>query len=170
MNVRKLCSLFWSLLFFVGCSSPVTLSAQQPIPDDLLITLERSICFGSCPDYKLTLSADGTVIFEGRQYVKIKGVAKARLSEENLRKLIAAFDAASYFSLRDNYTGEQDGCPEVWTDNPTAKTSIRVGGKSKSITHYYGCQENEGKSIYPKRLTELETEIDRIVGTERWIK
>jgi hypothetical protein len=72
--------------------------------------------------------------------------------------------------LGDKYTAEQDGCPEVWTDNPIAVTSIRMGGRSKSITHYYGCQENDGNSIYPKALTELETKIDQIVGTDRWIK
>src|SRR5260370_40414752 len=32
-----------------------------------LITLERTVCFGSCPSYRVTLSQDGTVTFEGRR-------------------------------------------------------------------------------------------------------
>lgn len=144
--------------------------AQQAIPPDLFITLERSICYGSCPDYKLTISADGTVTFEGRQFVKVKGTAKTHVAPKDLLNLISAFDAAEYFSLKDRYTTAADGCPEVWTDNPTAITSIRIQGKSKSITHYYGCHDDQGNPPYPQALTALETKIDQIVDTNRWIK
>src|SRR5947208_1474873 len=54
--------------FMAGVSS-----AQKAIPRDLRITLERSTCFGTCPDYKLTVTGDGTVVFEGREFVKVKG-------------------------------------------------------------------------------------------------
>ena len=162
--------VFWLLLLIIGGSSSEKLSAQQSIPNDLLITLERSVCFGTCPDYKVTISADGKVTFEGREYVKVKGSATSHISKEDLSTLIAAFDAASYFSLKDKYMTESDGCPEVWTDNPRAVTSIRINGKSKTINHYYGCQEHSGASIYPTALTTLETKIDKIVGTTRWIK
>lgn len=161
------CCLF---LFVAGFSHPVKLSAQKPIPKDTLITLERTICYGSCPDYKLTIAADGTVTFEGRRFVKVRGIATGHISQEDLRKLIAEFDAVSYFSLRDSYKTQADGCPEVWTDNPQAITSIRMGGKSKKIVHYYGCEEDQGKSIYPKVLTELEAKIDQIAGTDKWSK
>ena len=170
MILLKLLSLFCLILVVIGCNDPSYLTAQQTIPDDTLITLERSVCFGTCPNYKLTISADGTVTFEGRQYVKVKGLAKGSISREDLRKLIEAFEAASYFSLHDKYESEKDGCSKVWTDNPNVITSIRIKGKSKSISHYYGCQDSRGRSIYPKELTDLETKIDQIVGTDKWIK
>ena len=33
--------------------------------------------------------------------------------------------------LPDRYEREKDGCPEVWTDNPSVITSIRINGKTK---------------------------------------
>jgi hypothetical protein len=166
----KLPSLFCLILVVIACNYPSSLTAQQTIPEDTLITLERSTCLGWCPDYKLTISADGAVTFEGRQYVKVKGLAKGSISLEDLCKLIKAFQAASYFSLHDKYATKNDGCPEVWTDYPNVITSIRINGKSKSISHYHGCQDNSGTSIYPKGLTDLENNIDQIVGTDKWIK
>ena len=166
----KLSFVFCAIFLLTDYTNPPNLTQQVPIPDDTRITLERSICFGSCPDYKLTVAADGTVTFEGREYVKTKGIAKGTISREDLRNLIAAFDAASYFSLRDKYATREDGCPEVWTDNPSVITSIRINHKTKSVSHYYGCQAGDGTSIYPKGLTFLETKIDEIVGTAKWIK
>ena len=146
------------------------LPAQQPIPTDTLITLERSGCYGECPSYTLTISASGAVTYEGREYVKVKGISRLNISDDKVRQLIAVFDKAQYFSLNDKYETEKDGCPEVWTDSSSAITSIRINGKSKSISHYHGCQEGDGKLIYPKVLTDLEDTIDEIVGTQLWIK
>jgi hypothetical protein len=165
LKIHLLPSLLLPLLFG---ASPVP--QEKPIPDDTLITLQRTVCFGACPDYKLTITADGTVTFEGREFVKVKRTVKGRISRDDLRSLIAAFEAASYFSLNDSYSTQKDGCPEVWTDNPTAVTSIRMNGKTKTISHYYGCQTGSGTSVYPNALTYLETQIDQIVGTEKWIK
>jgi len=165
LKIHLLFSLLLSLVIVGSC-----LAQEKPIPDDTLITLERTVCFGACPIYKLTISADGTVTFEGRQNVKVKGLAKSRINRDDLRNLIAAFEAASYFSLNDSYETQKDGCPEVWTDNPSAITSLRMNGKTKTISHYYGCQAGSGTSIYPNGLTYLETTIDQIVGTDKWIK
>jgi hypothetical protein len=85
-----------------------------------------------------------------------------------VRLLIAEFDKAKYFSLNDKYETQKDGCPEEWTDHPTVVTSIKMNGKSKSISHYHGCRD--GQIIYPKALTDLEDRIDEIVGTKQWIK
>jgi hypothetical protein len=158
----------WLMVFVFGCHAPAYLPPQQPIPDDTLITLRRSVCYGTCPDYTVTIAADGTVTFEGRQFVKTKGIVKGTISRERVRQLIAEFDKTKYFSLNDKYETGKDGCPEEWTDMPTAVTSITMSGKSKSVSHYHGCQD--GQSPYPKGLTDLEEQIDKIAGTERWIK
>ena len=168
MTALKIHLLVSSLLSLVIAGS--CLAQEKPIPDDALITLERTVCYGPCPIYKLTIIADGTVTFEGRQNVKVKGLVKSRINRDDLRNLIAAFEAASYFSLNESYETQKDGCPEVWTDNPSAITSIRMNGKTKRISHYYGCQAGGGTSIYPNGLTYLETKIDQIIGTDKWIK
>ncbi len=162
--------LFWLSLSFASWHGQSQTLSEPSVPSDTLISLRRTGCFGSCPDYSLTITADGIVTFEGRLYVRVKGVARNRMSREKLRMLIEEFEIAKYFSLNDSYETEKDGCPEVWTDYPATFTSIRVNGKSKSISHYYGCQGGEGSFVYPNSLTELESRIDEIVGTKRSIK
>ncbi len=157
------------LLLIISAGSGTQTFSETSIPKDALITLSRTACFGYCPTYKLTISADGSVTFEGVDYVKTKGIVKSRISRKQLQQLISEFKKLNYFSLRNQYQSEEDGCSTVWTDYPSATTSIRLNGKSKSVLHYYGCHKDPGNAMYPKGLTELETRIDRIVGTERWI-
>ena len=52
------------------------------------------------------------------------------------------------------------------TDMPSAITSIRLKGKSKTVSHYYGCGDS---GVLPK-LTALENKIDEVAGTQKWIK
>ena len=135
----------------------------QDIPQDLKITLERTECFGFCPVYKLTITADGAVVFEGRRFVKQEGAQiKSSVSRERLKQLMAEFDRVNFFSLEDDYSEIRLSCP---TDQPSAITSIRINGKSKTINHYLGCLEPK----VPKGLTELENKIDEIVNTAQWL-
>jgi hypothetical protein len=138
----------------------------QAASDETIITLERTRCYGPCPVYKVTLKGDGTVTFEGKMIVKSVGTFTSYIDPEEVRRLVEEFKKVDYFSLQDKYTGRKDGCLEWWTDNPSAITSIKVDGKEKSITHYYGCR---GIKILDA-LTELEAEIDKAAQTERWIK
>jgi Domain of unknown function (DUF6438) len=149
-----------------GCTSDIYSSKTvipQNIPGDLMITLERTECFGFCPVYKLTITADGVVVFEGRRFVKQEGATiKSAISREQLKQLIAEFDRVKFFSLEDDYSETRLSCP---TDQPSAFTSIRINGKSKRINHYLGCSEPK----VPKELTELENKIDEIVNTAQWL-
>lgn len=162
---------FTLLLWFVLITGSYVGEAQsKQIPHDTVITLERGVCFGSCSEYKLTVSADGSVLFEGYYQVKKEGTIKSKISLKKVRQLIKAFAKADYFNLKDEYASKEDGCPDVWTDQPFVTTSIITDGKSKSIKHYYGCKGNDKSPIYPKELTELENKIDKIVGIRQWIK
>jgi hypothetical protein len=175
--------LVFLLLASSGCSRPQApgegrsgepTPLSSAVPSDTFITLKRTRCFGECPVYQLEISADGKVVFEGVEYVKTKGRVEGSLTQGQLRLLISEFEKAKYFSLRDSYVTAEDGCPTYWTDNPSALTSIRISGKSKSIAHYYGCQEKYTErgqgSPFPRELTELERKIDLIAGTKQWVE
>ena len=149
------------------------ISSTQAIPSDMLITLERTGCEGVCPMYTLKISADGRVLYRGKLFVRTRR-AESKLTQEQLRQLLAEFEKADYFSLRDRYQSWEDGCPTGWLDLPSAITSIRINGRAKTITHDYGCREKSANgpsgAVYPKELFVLEQRIDEIVGTARWTK
>jgi hypothetical protein len=131
-----------------------------------VITLERTVCYGTCPAYKLTIFDDGTVMFEGKEFVKHSGTHTGQISKSDLDKLIDEFEKVDYVNLADNYVDDPKNCPEQWTDNPTAITSLDWQGKKKTIRHYYGCR---GAKVL-EQLTALENKIDEVVNTNRWIK
>jgi uncharacterized protein DUF6438 len=103
-----------------------------------VITLRRTACFGPCPVYKLTIFADGRVLYEGISQVKKKGKAKGRISSAKLEELIEEFENIYYFNLKDAYTPGTNACPQSVTDMPSAVTSLARNGKSKTIDHYHG--------------------------------
>ncbi|MBO0725850.1 MAG: hypothetical protein J2P52_09640 [Blastocatellia bacterium] len=163
---------FWG--GFAGChdsSDAASIATRhivfpQEIPKDLMITLERPGCFMACPIYKLTITADGAVVFEGQRFVKKeRATKKSAISKERLRQLMAEFDRVKFFSMEDDYSYGRPVCDSYEADLPSAYTSIRINGKSKTIKHDHGCTGPKE----PKELTELEDKIDEIVNTAQWL-
>ena len=138
---------------------------QEPISPDTLITLRRTDCFYTCSDYLVTIAADGTVNYEGYANVGVKGKVQTQISRERVQLLVAAFQKAKFFSLRDSYSSFED-CRMTNADAPSATTSIRINGKSKSVEHYLGCRPKRGSV---RALFKLENEIDEIACTDQWV-
>jgi hypothetical protein len=130
--------------------------AKEPL--DMVITLERTMCFGTCPVYKLTIYGNGEIVYEGKKHVKEQGNRTARISEDKVRGLISEFERLGYFELKDSYIARGI------TDMPSAITSITIGSRTKAVRHYYG-----DKSA-PRDLMELEKRIDTISGSSQWVK
>ena len=141
----------------------LSLSLVAAVP---VITLERSVCYGTCPAYKLTIFDDGKVIYVGKEFVKQKGKAEGRITKAELDELVREFERINYFSLDDYYTDGPKNCPEYWTDHPSAVTSLSWKGKTKKIDHYHGCH---GLPVL-EQLTNLEKKIDEVVNSKRWIE
>jgi hypothetical protein len=130
---------------------------QAPSGSSVMLSLERTACYGRCPIYTVTVLRDGTVKWEGKQFVKVTGKATAKLPATALTALAEAFKRADYFALADKYDSYDV------TDHPSAITSYADGGKTKTIHHYHGDRSA------PEKLSELESKVDELVGTNRWI-
>jgi hypothetical protein len=122
-----------------------------------LASIERTACFGWCPIYKLTVYRDGSIEYEGEDYVKIKGKATGRIGADQLSALDDLFQKNGYLALHDKYTDYSV------TDMPSVNTSYSSGGQTKRIEHYLGDEHA------PKELGAVEEGIDRIVHVEQWI-
>jgi Domain of unknown function (DUF6438) len=129
------------------------------------ITLERTGCYGECPMYKVTISFDGKVDYEGKNFVKVKGKAQISLTPDRVRTLEREIARSRFFSLQNEYITEQDGCTAVATDQASAIISIVSGKDTKSTHHYLGCTGHADLA----RLTSFENTIDTVVNSDRWI-
>ncbi len=138
---------------------PVTPVSFPDIADwkSLRITLDRSACFGSCPDYSLEVHGDGKVFYSGRSFVKYRDAHSGRISASAVREIVSAFRAADFFWLMPEYAAGI-------TDLPMYTTSISFDGKKMSVRDYAG--QIAGM---PLAVEDVENTIDRLAGPESWI-
>ncbi len=153
--------------------------APKPIPfpavdpNKVVVTLKRGACFGSCPDYSVSVSGAGVVHFStdenaipGASVVHRRfngngvlwpGVHTAQIDPAVAKQLIERFRQISFFGLKDAYI-----CPA--TDLSATQLTFVAPGLKKQVFDYFG--ECVGM---PHDVVELENEIDRIAGTARWV-
>jgi hypothetical protein len=124
--------------------------------DEAVITLERGACFGTCPIYRVSIYADGRVVYEGEDFVDLTGEQSSQIEPEMVDMLIASFDEAGYFEWNDEYT------EQLVTDLPYITTSVTKDGVTKRIVRY------SGDSNAPLLLPYLETWIDDAANTRQW--
>jgi heat shock protein HslJ len=124
---------------------------------DVTITLERTACHGTCPIYKLAIYGDGTVEYEGIDFVEVEGKQSSNIGANAVSELVGAFVDAGYFDWNDAYN-------EYYiTDMPSAITSITLDGEQKQIEHYAGDESA------PEALMKLEELIDSVANSAQWI-
>ncbi|MGI0028702.1 MAG: DUF6438 domain-containing protein [Nitrososphaera sp.] len=141
---------FAFVLLFSVFEVPVGLVGTEGV----IITMERTICFGACPAYSLIIYDNGTLIYEGFAFVAVTGTRTAQIPQDKFEQIVEKFYEINYFSLEDRYE-------EPVSDLPSTTTSITVAGVTKSVYRY---------GFGPEELVQLENFIDELVGTERWIK
>ncbi len=123
----------------------------------LRMSLTRTSCFGSCPAYSVEVRGNGVVVYRGEQNVLITGEHHARISSQEVIRLLEVYRNADYFSLKDGYS-------QSVTDVPTYTTSIEFDGLKKSVGDHVGA----GAGM-PDSVTELEDKLDELGGTEKWL-
>lgn len=152
-------------------STPAATAEGSSRPDS--IVLERTVCFGFCPAYRLSLSAAGDVRFERMAQRGTAGdTASGHIAPERLDSLLAQARAIGFFALPEDITpANQQACPLAATDHPSAIVTISVGDTVKRVNHYHGCHAEQGMNpgdAYP-RLTAFEAAIDSAAGVARWL-
>jgi hypothetical protein len=67
------------------------------------ISFERTYCFGTCPVYRVTINADGTVLFKGVAHVIRKGVYKGKIEPEEFKRLATVTEKLGFFGMKTYY-------------------------------------------------------------------
>jgi len=124
---------------------------------NVTITLTRSMCYGRCPAYKVSVSTKG-IVFDGDVYVAAKGRQTDTVDPSAVRELAKRFVAADFYSMNNEYRASV-------TDNSTYTLSISIDGHKKQVADYVGQWEG-----MPAIIVDLEDDVDALAHTERWIK
>ena len=137
------------LMAVAGCDT----AAQTARPEPIEISIARTACFGTCPDYKVTMRQDGTVTYTGRQFVRVTGEHTWTIDPAEVRALADEMARAGYFELKDDYQARV-------TDHPTTYTTLVIGARSKTIKDYVAG---------PPVLKDLQKRIDEVSGVKKYV-
>ncbi|QLH10853.1 DUF6438 domain-containing protein [Nitrosarchaeum sp. AC2] len=139
------------IVFAFGLNVIYVPLAPPDYSNDVIISLERTPCYGPCPVYSVTVFENGSVIYEGKQHVENIGIYQYGISTRDTKKIIDKFYEINYFSLNDRY--------EIGsTDHPTVITSFRNESYEKIVSNY--------GDAGPSRLHELEIMVDDLSGAK----
>ena len=145
-------------------------------PLALEVTLERTSCFGFCPEYTVTIHGDGVVEWNGVANVAVIGSRTAHATHQQLVMLDRALAAGSFFTLDDSgqVLAQQGGCSTsgnvttctfrsvtVCSDTSHSIVTVRRNGAVHRVDDAH-CED-------PGPLDAVEALIDRIANDAAWI-
>ena len=107
----------------------------------LIISLEKTACFGTCPILKIEIYNNGAIVYNGIKHVKKIGIYNLQIEKKEIQKILSKAKEIGFYSLENEYT-------ERISDLQT--TYIMINGKL--IKDYFGA---------PKKLKNLETLIEK---------
>lgn len=99
---------------------------QEP-KDSLVISFDKTPCFGRCPTYKVKVYASGFATYEGLNFSERMGLYSTRFTPEQIDKIYQAAKEIGYFNLKSEYND-----PLV-TDLPSTISRIHYNGEDKRI-------------------------------------
>jgi hypothetical protein len=135
--------------------------------------LERTVCFGSCPAYRLSLTAGGRVSFLSLNPGHSGKSAADTISREKFDNLVSRAHSIGFFTLPDTIANDQVLCPLRATDHPAATLTVFRSAHVKRVVDYHGCYTGAeppfNRVAAVSQLHLLEAQVDSAAGAERWI-
>lgn len=134
--------------------------AQTPAEADSIV-LERGPCFGTCPVYRVSIARSGDVHFMWLHGADSGKTEQRHIDPDKFTMLVHIATFNNFVALPDTIRGPY--CPYPLTDLPSAKVSLFLPGREKTVYDYQGC------TWAPFILRQIETDIDDEAGTRRWL-
>ena len=136
-------------------------------PPDATISMSRMGCYGECPTYTVTLSADGTVSWHGHRFVAHEGEHTSRIDPAEFAALWREAVAQHFDELPSGGHDDDSAstCPMYATDMPKVSVEIAGRGMTRRVLDDHGCVG------HPRlhELRPLEHRIDDVAETHRWL-
>jgi hypothetical protein len=163
-----------SLLALACTRSDGASSARQgavPSPADSIV-LERSMCYGTCPAYRLRLSSRGEIRFESHNPGDEGRRAVDTVAAATFPTLVSRARSIGFFDLPSKIAGDSVLCHNFATDHATVVVTVFTKAETKRVEDYHGCFETvEHEVLQPiVRLRAFEVEIDSTLRSSRWVR
>ena len=130
-----------------------------------IVTLDRGVCFGPCPNYKLVVEGNGKVLYHGRGYVKVIGARRSFIPTDAATTLVQTMLDYNFHDFYRYYARE-----DCWmTDCAFITVELKIGNVEKSVTRIAMPPISPDQPFVPEKLLFLENEIDRVTNSIQWV-
>lgn len=120
---------------------PLPPAPQTPVlggpseADSLVITLQRTPCFGTCPAFVVNVYRSGYATYEGRSHVEREGMHATRIGTDTLNRILEDAERSGFYELNDKYDRDV-------TDLPSSILRLVGHGKDKRVLARMGTPES----------------------------
>lgn len=115
------------------------------------IELERTACFGTCPEYTVTFDRDGAGRYHGQRFVQDLGDYLGRIDTVAFRRLAERLLTSGFFRFKTQYW-------EQATDLPSTILTVSLSDTSKRVLKY----GDVGPAVFDSIAREVDSLTDRI--------
>ncbi|MES2299135.1 MAG: ankyrin repeat domain-containing protein [Pseudomonadota bacterium] len=134
---------------------------HQPMPhaasNNILISLERSSCLGTCPNYRVEVYGDGRLVYVGTDHVAVRGRHSYRVAPGAVDQLLGTMREGDIWSMRPSYAGSI-------TDVPVYRLTMNLGGTVHRVIDYAGPMVG-----MPAAVRRVESAVDLAANTQLWL-
>ncbi|MFN8286163.1 MAG: DUF6438 domain-containing protein [Chitinophagales bacterium] len=144
------------LLVFTGCKTGKPDTKNPENNGKLLLTMERTPCFGGCPIYEIKVYESGLLLYNGKRFTPKTGCWYTKVSKADIKALKAVF--------------HMEGFMEMDAEYPRGKKAP-VDLPGCVLTYYYNA--NEPKKVTdkgwdsPEPLKRLQARVDSLAAPEK---
>lgn len=103
--------------------------------DSLVITLQRTPCFGTCPTFVINVYRSGYATYEGRAHVEREGMFYTHIGADTLSRILADAERSGFYQLNDVYDRDV-------SDLPSSILRLVGNGKDKRVLARMGTPES----------------------------
>ncbi len=132
----------WSLLPAQGAK----------IHKDFYLKIDHTGCRGTCPNYWITIEADGTTTWVGNQAAELMGTWRKKLVEPRMKEIAGAIESFQFWEFDEEYGG---GIADI----PSVIITCTHRGKEHAVIDTRNA---------PQKLKELEAKLETLLGVGGW--
>jgi hypothetical protein len=146
--------LFLAAALMVSCKTTSAGGGGAKVPTDFSLGIDHTGCRGNCPNYQMSVDAQGNAKYHGHHAVEMMGDYTKTLEAKTVKALVATLNEYKVFDFEDIYGG---GVADI----PAVVTKVTLNGKTKRI---------EDIREAPQALKEMEAKLENLIGKDGWKK
>lgn len=132
----------------VSCKPKQKTTNTSSVEDTtVFIKMQRTPCYGKCPNYTVEISNNGKVNYFGKMFVDYEGQHYSTISSADVDLIKAKINEVNFFELKDKYDSPA-------TDIPSTIFEVTLNKHFKKITNRHNG---------PPELKDLEKLVEEIV-------